>query len=117
MAKKITTAGDVQKKSDVTFRLQCAVRAFPVPDAEHKFLDNRRFRFDYAFVEQKIAVEVEGGVWIQGRHTRGSGYVKDMEKYNLATVEGWRVLRFTPQQLKEEQTYNMLGKLLDRIDT
>lgn len=68
---------------------------------EHKFHNKRRWRFDFAHPIHMIAVEIEGGVWIKGRHTRGSGFVKDMEKYNSAEVSGWTVLRFTPDQTSE----------------
>ena len=71
----------------------------PAPTPEYKFCPERRWRFDYAFVKQKIAVEQEGGVWALGRHTRGSGFIKDLEKYNKAVLLGWRVLRYTPDQM------------------
>ena len=108
------TSSEIQRDSELYFLINCNVYGLPKPDKEIKFLDTRRFRFDYGFRAQKVAVEVEGGVWIQGRHTRGAGYVKDMEKYNLATLEGWKVLRFTPQQLKKAETYLMIKKLLER---
>jgi very-short-patch-repair endonuclease len=63
--------------------------------AEYLFHESRRWRFDFAWPEKKIAVEVEGGVFIRGRHTRGSGFEKDAEKYNAAALRGWRVLRYT----------------------
>jgi hypothetical protein len=66
------------------------------PVAEHRFCPGRRFRFDYAFVEHKVAIEIEGGIWTQGRHTRGSGFAGDMEKYNIAATMGWRLLRYPP---------------------
>jgi hypothetical protein len=46
-----------------------------------------------------VALEVEGGAWSGGRHTRGAGFLGDMEKYNAAAILGWCVLRCTPQQL------------------
>ena len=70
-----------------------------VPQMEYKFLDQRRFRFDFAWPQLHIAVEVEGGVWTGGRHTRGKGYTRDLEKYNLATLHGWKVYRFTTQDV------------------
>ena len=71
-----------------------------VPKAEYRFLKKRRFRFDFAWPSLKIAIEIEGGVWSGGRHTRGAGYSRDIEKYNLATRAGWKVYRFTPQMVK-----------------
>lgn len=71
----------------------------PMPDAEFRFHDRRLWRFDYAWPAKKIALEVEGGIWTQGRHTRGKGVLGDMQKYNAAAVLGWRLLRCTPGQL------------------
>ena len=73
---------------------------------EFKFLDNRKFRFDYVFLLDNslikgIAIEFEGGVWSNGRHIRPLGFIKDCEKYNLATVNGYIVLRFTSECLKD----------------
>lgn len=79
-------------------------------EREYQFLSKARapegvkarlFRFDLAWPVERVAVEVDGGVWAGGRHTRGSGFVKDMEKLNLAVLLGWRVLRYTPQDLKQ----------------
>ena len=72
----------------------------PIGVAEYRFHAERRWRFDYAWPSHKIAIEQEGGVFVQGRHSRGAGMVKDMEKYNNAALLGWRVFRFTPQQIK-----------------
>ncbi|HOM27378.1 MAG TPA: hypothetical protein PKV21_07725 [bacterium] len=83
----------------------------PIPIKEYKFCHNRRWRFDYAFVEQKIAIEQEGGVWINGRHNRGKGFLNDLEKYNTATIMGWRVLRYPPDLLYT-QAIEDLKKLL-----
>jgi very-short-patch-repair endonuclease len=67
--------------------------------SEYRFLPDRQFRFDVAVMGEKLAFEIEGGTWVRGRHTRGVGYQRDMEKYNLATAAGWKVYRFTPQQI------------------
>jgi len=66
---------------------------------EHRFHPTRRWRFDFAWPSKKIAVEIEGGTWTGGRHTRGAGFQKDCEKYNAAAVLGWTVLRFTAGDL------------------
>ena len=75
---------------------------------EFKFHPKRRWRFDYAIPEHRIALEVEGGVWTGGRHTRPQGFLGDIEKYNIATLMGWRVFRTTPDDLLRTATLNLL---------
>lgn len=75
---------------------------------EHRFHPKRRWRFDYAWPSVMIALEVEGGVWVKGRHTRGKGYEDDCEKYSVASAMGWVLLRATPGQIKN-------GKFLEWI--
>lgn len=62
--------------------------------AEHKFHEERKWRFDIAIPAQKIALEYEGIMSRKSRHTTVTGYTKDCEKYNAATIAGWRVLRY-----------------------
>lgn len=76
----------------------------PRPLTEHKFHPVRKWRFDYAWPSEMVAVEIEGGVWSNGRHTRGEGYTDDLVKYNEAALLGWLVLRFTHEQI-EDGTY------------
>jgi very-short-patch-repair endonuclease len=77
------------------FFWQCRTASLPEPAREHRFHPTRRWRFDFAWPERKVAAEIEGGTWAGGRHTRGSGFEGDCAKYNAATLAGWRVLRFT----------------------
>lgn len=79
---------------------------------EHRFDSTNRYRFDYANIRLKIAVEIEGGVWSGGGHTRGKGYIKDMEKYNLAQLKGWVVLRYAHGQ--EHLIANDIKKVIER---
>ncbi len=80
---------------------------------EYKFHPNRRWRFDYALPELKLAIEVEGAVWTNGRHTIGSGFIKDMEKYNTAASMGWTILRVTPDEKLTAKTVDLLRKTLE----
>lgn len=68
---------------------------------EHQFLPPRKWRFDYCWPAQRIALEIEGGAWTGGRHTRPKGFIRDLEKYNAAALAGWLLLRVTPQQLRD----------------
>ncbi len=81
-------------------------------EREHKFHPTRRWRFDFALPEHRIGVEVEGGTWNGGRHTRGSGYEKDCEKYAEALCLGWRVLRVTGKQVKSGDAALWLFRIL-----
>lgn len=83
-----------------------------MPMLEYRFSPPRKWRFDYAWINQKVAVEIEGGIWTRGRHLRGSGFLGDMEKYNTATRQGWRVFRFTPQQLRKGEAQSFIKEIL-----
>ena len=62
---------------------------------ELKFDEVRRFRFDWAIPELKLAIEYEGLNSEKSRHTTKKGYTGDCQKYNLAVINGWKVLRYT----------------------
>ncbi len=80
----------------------------PVPLREYKFHPTRKWRFDLAFMEQKLAVEVEGGIWIYGRHNRASSYFKDMEKYNNACLLGWYVIKLSTDMVKSGEGLDII---------
>ena len=79
---------------------------------EFKFHPHRRWRIDFAFPDERVGVEVEGGTWSGGRHTRGSGFAADCEKYAEAMCLGWRVLRVTGDQVKSGEARLWLFCLL-----
>lgn len=62
---------------------------------QYRFDPKRLWRFDFALPDKRVAFEIEGGLWSGGRHVRGSGFIKDCEKYNAATLAGWRIIRVT----------------------
>ena len=100
-------------KAEESLALQIRAVKLPEPVREHRFHAIRKWRFDFAYPAHKLAIEVEGGVWSGGRHTRGSGFVKDMEKYNTALMDGWRVYRCTPDMIAKgiaiKDIENILG--------
>ena len=91
-------------KGEQLFMDQLMEHQLDIPKTEYRFLKKRRFRFDFAWPDRMIAMEVEGGVWMKGGggHTTGKGYTRDLEKYNLATLHGWEVYRFTTQDVTKE---------------
>lgn len=91
-------------RRDGTKQVNIALQFFkfnglPEPVAEHRFHPERRWRFDYAFLDAKVALEVEGGVWAGGRHTSSKGFLGDIEKYSEAAAAGWLIVRCTPKNL------------------
>ncbi len=84
-------------------------------EKEYRFHPSRQWRFDYACPELKIAVEVEGGVWTQGRHTRGAGFMGDIEKYNAASSMGWVLIRTTPEKLCKAFTFDTIRQTLKTL--
>ena len=73
----------------------------PDPEREFQFCDGRKWRFDFAWPSLWVAVEIEGGSWVGGRHANPVGMALDCEKYNAATARGWKVLRFTSNCLRQ----------------
>ncbi|MCA9179773.1 MAG: hypothetical protein KDB14_35195 [Planctomycetales bacterium] len=73
-------------------------------DLEYRFHPMRRWRFDYAIPSMKIAIEYEGLHSLKSGHTTVKGYNKDLQKYNAATVLGWKVLRYSANTYTEFAT-------------
>lgn len=79
---------------------------------EYYFARPRRWRFDLAYIDSMIAIEIEGGGWVHGRHVRGSGFAKDLEKYNEALCLGWRVLRVDGNMIENGRAIAYIQRLL-----
>jgi len=100
-----------QSAPEAEFALHCrAHKLNPVP--EYRFHPVRKWRADFAFPESMILVEIEGGIWANGRHNRGAGYSSDCEKYNNAALLGYRVFRFTPDMVKSGEAVQMVMETL-----
>ena len=81
-------------------------------EQEFKFHPKRKWKADFHLIGKKILVEVEGGIWSGGRHTRAKGYIGDMEKYNAATMMGYQVIRFSTEQVKSGLAIEQILKLI-----
>ncbi|PRY10305.1 hypothetical protein CLV24_11433 [Pontibacter ummariensis] len=113
-----------RKKSEADRQLEEALQQHRIKElnkatgeevvAEHRFHPEREWRFDFYLPQSRVAIEVEGGVWTQGRHTRGKGYIGDMEKYNSAQTMGIKVLRFTPDQLLKPKALKVIRQALNQ---
>jgi hypothetical protein len=94
--------------------LQLKAAGLPKPKLEYRFAPPRRWRFDFAWPGQEfpVAMEIEGGGWVNGRHHRPVGAAKDMEKYNTAAEAGWYVYRYTPQMIEDGTAIEQLKRVL-----
>lgn len=79
----------------------CREYGIVAPVAEYAFHAKRRWRADYCWVEARILLEIDGGIWIKGRHVNPQGFLDDCEKLNNATLLGFRVLRYPPEKLSD----------------
>lgn len=94
------------------FRAALARARLPSPVAEHRFARPRRWRFDFAWVDHRVALEVEGGAWTGGRHARGKGFLADCEKYSTAAALGWLLIRVPPAELCALRTLDWIARAL-----
>lgn len=94
------------------FVAQCKRFKIPAPEREYVFAKPRKFPFDFAWPDAKIALESDGGLFINGGHNRGAHILKTHEKLNLAAAKGWRVFYTTPDELTQLRTLRMIGKEL-----
>lgn len=84
----------------------------PTPHVEYPFHPSRKWRFDLAWPSSKVAVEVEGGTFIAGRHSRGRSFEADCEKYAEAAIAGWRVLRVTTDMVDDGRALGFVQRAL-----
>lgn len=101
--------------SEIVDLLTWQLRAANVlaPMTEYRFHPTRKWRFDLAWPEHLVAVEVDGGTWIGGRHTTGSGIEGDALKVSEAAVLGWRVLRVTRSMVDSGVALDLIERALD----
>jgi hypothetical protein len=88
--------------------LQLKAAGLPIPETEVRVCRDRKWVFDYAWTFWKIACEVEGGIWVKGRHVTGTGYEHDCEKYNRAGIDGWLVIRATTAMVDDGRALEAL---------
>ncbi len=80
----------------------------PPLEREFRFHEQRRWRSDFAHLESRTLVEIEGGIWVQGRHNRAAGFNADLEKYLEAGLFGWRLFRIAPDQITMESVEKLV---------
>ncbi len=102
------------KPNVAIFKQVCQTMRLPEPVPEYRFHPDRQWRIDFYFEAngRKVALEVEGGVFTSGRHTRGTGFLGDMEKYNAMAMQQIFLVRCTPGDLMKLKTLNAVKAVL-----
>jgi hypothetical protein len=88
----------------------------PEPEPEYRFHTQRRWRFDYAWPAKLVSIEIEGGTWTKGAHTRGKHFEGDCQKYNEAALAGWLVLRVTTDMVRDGRAIAFIERALGERD-
>lgn len=96
--------------AEYLFQIQAA--GLEMPEFEFSFHDDRRWRADFAWPDRMLLAEYEGGIYTKGAHVRGKHFESDCEKYNEATLLGYRVLRFTHRMVHDGMALEMTERAL-----
>ena len=111
-AAKITKP-KIKKAERYAWFLPMLKARWPDAVAEFKFHDARKWRADFSIPSKRLLIEVDGGIFSGGRHTRGAGFLADCEKLNSAAMLGYRVLRYSPTQLRVYA--NVIGDITEAL--
>jgi very-short-patch-repair endonuclease len=85
---------------------------------EHRFHPSRKWRFDLALLDVRLALEIDGGSWIHGRHHRPAGRDADNEKDREAQRLGWMIVRVSwPHVISGEALALLLQYAEERTPT
>ena len=90
-----------------------ALMGSPAPECEYRFHSKRKWRYDLAWPNEKIAIEIQGGTFTSGRHTRGLGYAADCEKLNSAQLLGWRCYWVPSEWWNNGLAWKLLDEIFD----
>ena len=84
------------------FEMLWEAQGGPELEKEFRFHPVRKWRADFAHLPSRTLIEIEGGIYVNGRHNRGAGFAADLEKYLEAGLSGWRLIRLGPNELTGE---------------
>jgi very-short-patch-repair endonuclease len=101
-----------KSKPEETLALHIRFFKLPSPEREYRFHPDRRWRVDFAWPDLKVAVEVEGGTYTQGRHVRADGFEKDCEKYNALEELKWTLLRYTSRMVQDGRAIDQIRRII-----
>ena len=90
-----------------------AARLLPC-SPQYVFHSTRKWRFDFAWPEIRFAVEVNGGIYVRGGHSRGKGQENDMEKIAEAAILGWTTICVSSNQIKSGEALRWIETIVQQ---
>jgi very-short-patch-repair endonuclease len=81
---------------------------------QYKAIPNRRYRFDFAHLDSKVAIEIQGGIWVKSGHTTGKGLQNSYAKLNLASYHGWKVFQLSSDMINPTWLTIIYLAMMDR---
>ena len=109
--RKVFRGAKPPSRLEERFELLWRAQSGPVLEKEFRFHPVRKWRADFAHIPSRTLIEIEGGIYVNGRHNRGAGFAADLEKYMEASLAGWRVIRLGPNQL----TIDCIARLVSLV--
>ena len=97
------------------FALQCEQAGLPTPVREYSAIPGRRYRWDFAWVDARVLVEINGGTYARMGHSTGAGISRDYAKSNCAQLRGWRTLIFDRRMVESGEAVEFIGQALGLI--
>jgi hypothetical protein len=108
-----------EDQADRDFLFQCKALHLPPAAVQWRFTQSeypnaasRKWRCDVVFLDFKVMVEIDGGIWIKGAHGHPYDIIRNMKKGNDAALQGFTVLHFTPAEVKSGHAISFTQKVL-----
>jgi very-short-patch-repair endonuclease len=112
LGKSALREAGVQSELELLLLNRLDEAGLPRPETQQRIIPGRRFAFDAVYRTERLAIEVQGGIWTAGAHSRGSGVSRDAEKLSLAAAHGWRVIAVTRQQIEDGRAVRWIAAAL-----
>jgi very-short-patch-repair endonuclease len=109
--RKVFRGAKPPSRLEKRFEMLWEAQGGPLLEKEHRFHPVRKWRADFAHLPSRTLIEIEGGIYVNGRHNRGAGFAADLEKYLEAGLSGWRLIRLGPNELTGET----IARLVDLV--
>lgn len=101
------------------FRVQCQAIGLPPYIEDYQFCtkQQRLFEADFGWPDFSILLEINGGIWRRSRvgaHSGGTAIIRDMNKGRFAALNGFFLVAFTTDEVKNGTAIEWVTDLLEK---